>query len=1294
MAGVDKRFLTFIFILFAGTVFGQQFNPPGVDSVVITFTQPPLATVQKAPLLYNKAFAMSFQMDDALSDIYEKIYPVFQGTSTTPGLTFTDGCGRLITFKMSTSLYIFSSYNNTDILNPDDPYHDPGKLTWTQLDTMYRHHWGIENHGLFDNPDVSSPEKIEYAFQRTRSYTRRKISDSVTFKSFVIPNGLDIYVDYLSRNHYYDAINQGQDNSWIGYGNIGFDVESDTIDWLKPVKINRLFTYSNFKEYADSLYNESKRGKHMWLLSGMHLIPSVFLDEMKEIDRTYGSSGKDNILLTTDDRILSYLVVKQAVRIHKTIRNNRMTITFSGDVPSDLMYYTLTLNVYADNPVEKIEVFGTENYDYAGVGKDTALINLSWDGRYYYPAEMLADSFTRQAMTTGSQWKALVAMDYVMKMPSGPQKIALQDSLCSLDRSGWSIDYDAGFCNLVKLGPDTAICPGDTLSLSGPDGMQEYQWYRNNEPFSTASAVTVSPDTTTDYALVVKDNAGNEMSDTIHVTVFSVPEVSLGSDTAVCAGSCFSLSGPVGSYQYLWSTGDTTSTVTLCPESDTTVKLTVKTADGCLVSDSVKVTFHKPPVIRIAQDSTSYCFGDTVFLSTETNDSALTFLWNTGDTTASIAFLPQVPDTTYKFDVQARSVYGCQAEDSARIFVYPEIPAFSLGPDTGICPGNCISLKGLQGNYAYRWSTGDTTSAITVCPVSDTVISLTLFTPEKCSASDTIQIEQYLLPDIDIPQDSLTSCFGDTAQIHAESSTPGVSFLWNTGDTTNTIKVVSPFPDTVMTYTVKTLSAQGCVNTDSAQLFVFPAVRVKMDTSVFKACEGKPVTIFCSAVQGEFKDYIWSFDGNNYQTEADSLVLYQPAVSDWVRVRAADAHGCTATDSTFLHTIRYPDIIIPADTGICQGDSLHVVGSGGKIFYWLNGKDTLSKDSVLQVMPLQNTVYEAVSGNDPLCLYTDNLNVTLFPLPETKIVQQDTAACLNTRFRLSAEGAEHYLWYPGGVTSDTFSVMPQDTMTVYLWGTDEKGCKAKDSLLIAPAPLPEANFSGLMPSYCENDPAVVLTGFPAGGFFSGNGMHDSLFSPKQAGPGNHAVSYVFISREGCVGKSTKETFVYGPVPAIHLVPADTTLYPDGSVQYDAGPGFDSYYWTTGAVTRTIKVNYGDFPLGTTTIRVVGITGGCSSVDSAVITFAAPAGMINSKTEKIAVFPNPARREISVVFPGNGKPSLLEIFDMTGRKWIEKRLPACSGSCKTTLFLPRLKPGYYSLWIHNSSGSYFSKIIVQ
>ncbi len=1285
----------FLFIMGWATVLGQQTRPPGIDSVVIFFAQPPQSvSVQKAALKYNKDFALSFQMDDAISDIYNKIFPVFHGDGVSPGLTFTDGCGNPVTFKMSSGLYIFSSYNKSDILNPDDPYHDRSKLTWPQLDTLFRAHWGIENHGLFDDPNAGSPDIITYAFQRTESYARKKLSDSIAVRSFIIPNGLEVYVNDLRENHYDAAINQGKDASWIGFGDIGINVESDTIDWLKPVKLNRLFLYGDFKKLADSLYAQSRRGIHKWALSGMHTIPGSFLSEMREIENVYGAPGKDDVLFAPDDEILDYLAVKQAVRVKQTLRGTKLTLTFTGHVPTDRIYYAMTLNVGANQKIEKIAVYGTDRYGFAGLGKDTALINLSWDGRIYPSKEMLADSFTSLALATGSQYKALVAMDYVEQLPQGETKIRLQDSLCMLDRTGWMTGYDPGFCNLVDLGADTSLCPGDSLVLTGPENMASYAWYHNRHLFSTRPSVTVFPDTASDYALVVTDKSGNQMSDTVHVTVFPVPGVWLGNDTALCAGSCLSLAVPEGNYHYRWSTGDTLSFTQVCPVSDTLVSVIVETSDGCLVGDSVEIVYRLPPDIHIAADRSAFCFGDSVRLSVQSADTGLSYRWSTGDTTAFVHLLPEHPDTTLLVSVKALSPAGCVAADTASVVVLPKIPPFSLGPDTALCAGSCLLLSAPDGNFSSLWSTGDTATSLTVCPVSDTTVSLTVYTPEKCSASDSVFIEYQPLPGIAIRQESAAYCFGDTVTLQVVSPDTGLSYLWNTGDTVSVMKTRPAVADTGFLFSVRATSKRGCISRDSARIFVRPQVSLKMDTTVFKTCNGRPVTLACSPVQGSFARFNWFFDGNDYETEADSLVLYQPAISGWVTVTGIDGFGCKAVDSAFLKTMEYPDLVIPGDTGVCPGDSLVLTGSGGSFFYWLNGSDTVSTNRELHLLPQKQATYLAVTGFDPMCMRRDSLAVVVFSLPKPRIVKGNKAVCMNTPLTLYATGAAQYLWQPGAVSADSFFLKPTDTVTVYLTGISDKGCLSRDSLVLSPARLPTPHFSGLMPSYCENDPVVSLTGVPAGGLFLGAGIRDSLFSPADAGPGNHTVVYRYISREGCAGNSEKQVYVYGPVPAIHLMPADTTLHPGGYVQYDAGPGFDAYYWSTGDMTQKVRVRYGELSPGKDTVHVVAITGGCSSAGSAVVTFEGVSGTVKTRVEPLALYPNPARRTVFVTLPDKGMPLVLEVFDRLGKKVLHRQFSACPGKCVLKLDVSSLKPGVYFVWVENGASSYFSKMIVQ
>jgi len=885
-------------------------------------------------------------------------------------------------------------------------------------------------------------------------------------------------------------------------------------------------------------------------------------------------------------------------------------------------------------------------------------------------------------------------MDYVEKLPAGEKKTRLQDSLCSLDQSGWTVGYDAGFCNLVHLGPDTTLCPGNSLVLTGPENMAVYNWYKNGKAFSTSPAVTVFPDSTTAYALLVKDKLGNEMGDTINVSVFHVPKVQLGTDTSLCAGSSISLSAPGGNYTYHWSTGDTISSTTVIPVSDTMVTVTILTTEGCRVSDSINIRYNLPPEISIPQDSSSHCFGDSVSLTVAGTNPGLSYQWNTGDTSSSIAFLPAIPDTTYQLSVTATSSAGCVAKDTAHLFVLPQIPHFRIGTDTSLCAGSSISLKAPDGNYTYHWSTSDTTSSITIFPVSDTTVSLTVYTPELCPASDSIKIAYNLPPVITIQQDSSTHCFGDSVFLSAATEGSGISYQWNTGDTTDAIVVKPLTPDTTFAYSVEALSSEGCVTQDTAHIFILPAIAVKMNADSLKTCDNQSIMVSSIPLQGDFISYTWIFGRDTVVTGTPFFSVNKPAVSNWILVKAANFFGCIATDSTYLNTIAYPKIIIPTDTGVCSGDSLTLSGRGGSLFYWLHSVDTLSTDSVLSVRPVQETTYYAISGFDSLCMSRDSLTVSLIPLPKTRIVRDNTPVCMNTSLTLTATGADRYLWMPGNVTGDTFSIKPVDTLVVYLTGTSKEGCDAKDTLTLFPAALPQTHFSGLMPSYCENDPVVTLTGEPEGGIFSGDGIKGTVFSPELAGSGNHTVFYSYTSSSGCVGKSDKKTFIYGPVPAIHIRPADTTLQPGGFVNYDAGPGFDAYYWTTGDITRKIRVNYGDYPSGTDTIRVVGITGGCSSVDSADITFGNPTGIIHTRMEPLSMHPNPAHTVVSVSFRGNGKPFTISIFDAIGNSVYVKHQVACSGNCSVNLNISHLKPGIYFVWLYNEGKSFFSKLLVQ
>jgi hypothetical protein len=150
---------------------------------------------------------------------------------------------------------------------------------------------------------------------------------------------------------------------------------------------------------------------------------------------------------------------------------------------------------------------------------------------------------------------------------------------------------------LSAVSSNSNICAGNTVTLTAI-GATSYTW---STGVINANAI-VSPSVTTTYTVTgtVLTCAGNVvMSALITVTVKpGAPLVSnAGPNQSVYFGyspkACASLKGiaigGVPAYTYLWNTGETTSTIKVCPTTSNNYTLAVKDANGCVSQSVVKV---------------------------------------------------------------------------------------------------------------------------------------------------------------------------------------------------------------------------------------------------------------------------------------------------------------------------------------------------------------------------------------------------------------------------------------------------------------------------------------------------------------------------------------------------------------------------------------------------------------------------------------------------------------------------------------------------------------------------------
>ena len=275
----------------------------------------------------------------------------------------------------------------------------------------------------------------------------------------------------------------------------------------------------------------------------------------------------------------------------------------------------------------------------------------------------------------------------------------------------------------VNLGPDTTICDGDSLSLFLPGG-NTYLWSDGNTT-NTNSINAIGA-----LSVTVTNGDGCMRSDTVAVTgVLDVVEVDLGPAKFGCPGKGVNLNAGTAGSTYLWSTGDTTQTISTTSSGN--ISVTVSEAGYCDGVDQVSITRHVivPAEILMKGDS---CGDREIWLNSNSHD---VIAWFDGSTDTNVTVT-----TSSMYYVTAADLHGCESIDSQYVNI-ADFPIVNLGNDTFLCGNEIITLfTGLSGDHV--WSTGAIGSVINVTTTGKYRVTVT--NAQGCSASDTIKVSDCL----------------------------------------------------------------------------------------------------------------------------------------------------------------------------------------------------------------------------------------------------------------------------------------------------------------------------------------------------------------------------------------------------------------------------------------------------------------------------------------------------------------------------------------------------------------------
>ena len=266
-----------------------------------------------------------------------------------------------------------------------------------------------------------------------------------------------------------------------------------------------------------------------------------------------------------------------------------------------------------------------------------------------------------------------------------------------------SVDVTVHPLPTISISGTLTYCVGASTTLDAGAGFASYSW-SSGETTQTISA------TAGNYTVTVTDSNGcSNTSAQVTVTELALPTVAISGTLSYCAGSNTTLTATAGLSSYLWSSGETTQSITATAGSYT---VTGTDANGCsTTSSSVTVT-------ETALDNAGFSYSASSYEPTDA-DPTPTITGLTGGTFSGTTGLV-INSTTGEIDLSASTV-------ATHTITYD-----TTSSGSSVCPNTStqtveIAVAGIANNYSMNFDgVNDYLQTGGVCSALDGLQKMTL----------------------------------------------------------------------------------------------------------------------------------------------------------------------------------------------------------------------------------------------------------------------------------------------------------------------------------------------------------------------------------------------------------------------------------------------------------------------------------------------------------------------------------------------------------------------------------------
>jgi len=683
------------------------------------------------------------------------------------------------------------------------------------------------------------------------------------------------------------------------------------------------------------------------------------------------------------------------------------------------------------------------------------------------------------------------------------------------------------------------LCGGGSVTLTlidyggGTGSYINQGWYDNSGNFlSGAQSITVSA--AGEYTYWVFDAIyGCGVGAFLDVHALDSLNISIDPHPIhLCPGGTIDISASssngLSPFEYLWSTGSSSSSINI--NSIGSYVVTMTDAKGCSGTKQIDVPAGNPLTVSISPLSDVYCPGKNNYLTGKASGGLepYEYDWVTPGGTASTAQINA--NMVGNYTVIITDKVGCSGTASINVKQNPDIviditPASPIICNNGTIKLNATASGGSGSGYQYKWTapSGLTYTGKTITSIEAGVFKVIVTDSEGCTNEQKTTVTLVSELNVEIDPSPAEFCPGGFVVLDAYvvGGTGTYTFDWDTPSgsfTGNNIKA-----DLLGVYYVTITDINGCTGKSEKEVKSKTEIQVSISPDSFSICKGDTIVLKASSTEPGILIYKWTGPEGAYT--GDSIIV---SSAGNYSVTVTDSGGCSGKSATVVKLNQNPGISIsPVPALICEGDSLQLkVSSQDTNIITYNWQTLTGLKSGNTIYAKIASIYVVEVVNSLGCRAFDTIQTSLAPAITVDISPDPASFCAGNSIEITTStsdtGIISYNWStPQGILN-TQSISAGIAGQYIATLINSFGCVGSDTINVVQNDTLPVSIVPVPASFCPGHNIKLTASTTAGGLINYNWS-----TPNGAQTGNEIIADVsgnytvnITNSSGCSGTTS------------------------------------------------------------------------------------------------------------------------------------------------------------------------------